>query len=134
MKTIIYIEDEQFKMGSVVDRFSKNYKVLRARNVEQALELIFDKKTTIDLILLDIMMAQSQTIVDPNRGRTMGLELLRHFKSHGKSIPVVCYTVVDNAEVVGALKKLGVIEVINKNQTLSYLEKVVDRILIGGEK
>jgi len=128
--TILYVEDEQWLMGGVVDYLSADYNVLRARNGDQALALLESGKHNIDLILLDIMMPQGDRIRDSRRGRTSGVEFARIvLQEQGYDTPIVCYTVVNDRRVHDELKQIGVKEIVSKRELPSELERVVKKYL-----
>jgi CheY-like chemotaxis protein len=130
LKTILYVEDEQFLMQGLKDGLSNDYRVLTARNSDQALQIITEKNKEIDLILLDIMMPQGKMIIDPNRGRTSGVELVKHLNQTMRlKTPIVCYTVVNEPEILQQLKELRVKEIISKNKPPSYVENVIKKYL-----
>ncbi len=125
-KTILYVEDELWLMGGIVDRLSAKYNVVTARSGDQALACLESGKHKIDLILLDIMMPQGKRIRTPDRGRTAGVEFARIvLVEKGLKIPIVCYTGANNPQVHDALYGLGVKEVVTKKRLSSELERVI---------
>lgn len=124
--TILYVDDEQWLMGGIVDSLSVDYKVFTASNADQALEMIKDQNLKIDLILLDVMMPSTARVPDPNRGRTSGVQLARRLlQEEGLQIPIVCYTVVDDRDVLEELREIGVKEVVSKDRLPSELEQII---------
>lgn len=129
-KTILYVEDELWVMGGVVDRLSTNYNVIEARNGDQALAYLESGEQGIDLILLDIMMPIGKRIRTANRGRTAGVEFARVVvEEKGLEIPIVCYTVVNDQAVHNRLRQLGVKSILTKKRLPSELERVIERHL-----
>lgn len=129
-RTILYVDDEQWLMGGIVDSLSVDYNVLTARNADQALTLLESGKHKIDLIVLDIMMPVGKRIRDPHRGRTSGVEFARIvLKQKEYDIPIVCYTVVNDRKVHSELKQIGVKEVVSKRALPSELETVIKKHL-----
>ena len=129
-RTILYVEDEQWLMGGIIDSLSVDYDVLTARNADQALETIESGEHKIDLIVLDIMMPPGKRIPDPRRGRTSGVEFARIvLQEKGYDIPIVCYTVVNDRKVHDRLRGLGVREIVSKKALPSELEQVIKQYL-----
>jgi len=129
--TILYVEDEQWHMGGIVDSLRVHYNVLTARNADEALSILEKAKDVVDLILLDIIMPSGQLVPDPNRGRTAGVSFARLFflEKIKPNIPIVCYTVVDDRKVIDELKSMGVKEVVSKRELPSELERIIRKYL-----
>jgi CheY-like chemotaxis protein len=129
-RTILYVEDEQWLMGGMVDYLSTDYDVLTARNGDQALSILESGKHKIDLILLDIMMPPGDKIRNSHRGRTSGVEFARIvLQEKGCDIPIVCYTVVNDRKVHRLLKQIGVREIVSKRTLPSELERIIKKYL-----
>ncbi len=127
--TILFIDDEQWLMSGVVDSLSVSYEMLTARTGDDGLKIIESGKHKIDLILLDIMMPDDQTILTLDRGRTAGVEVARILAEKGLTIPVVCYTGLRDKELNKRLTKLGVKEIVSKRALPSELKRVIQRVL-----
>jgi CheY-like chemotaxis protein len=126
----MYVEDEQWLMGGVVDSLSVDYNVVPARSGDQALTLLESGEHEIDLIVLDIMMPPGKRVRDSHRGRTSGVEFARIvLEEQGRDIPIVCYTVVTDGEVHNELRQIGVKEIVSKKALPSELEKVIKKYL-----
>jgi len=129
-KMILYVEDEQWMMEGVADRLSTNYEIVKARNVEQALDILKSNVLKIELILLDIMMPEGKEKYTSNRGRTSGVEFAKIVLEEMKlDIPIVCYTVVLNSILHKLLHDIGVKEIVSKKKLPSELEKVIEKHL-----
>lgn len=128
-RKILYVEDEQFLMGGLIDLLSLSYTVITARNADQAIDLL-EREAGLELILLDVMLPEGQKIRDPNRGRTAGLELVKKAKEKGISLPIICYTVVMDEKVLGELNELGA-TIISKAMSSSHLLSVIKDVIEG---
>jgi CheY-like chemotaxis protein len=130
-KTILYVEDEQWIMGGVIDSLANDYTVLKAKNADQALAIV-ENNQSIDLIILDIMMPPGTRVQNSHKGKTTGVELARiiidELKSH---VPIICYTVVNDPAVAAELMKLGIKEIISKKELPSELEVVIKKYIKG---
>lgn len=128
-KTILYVEDELFMMGGIVESLEFDYEVLTARNADEAVKILkSDKK--IDLIVLDIMMPSGEIIKDVNRGKTTGVGLANYIRDNISSkIPIICYTVYDDPSARKKLEKAKVNEIVSKERLPSYLEKIIKKYI-----
>lgn len=134
-KTILFVDDEQWIMSGVVDSLSVDYRVLTASNADDALLILEERAENVDLILLDIMMPVGQRVDDPRRGRTTGVGFARIALREMKlDIPIICYTVVDDADVVAELTKIGVSQIVFKDKLPSQLEAIIKRHLSAPSK
>jgi CheY-like chemotaxis protein len=128
--TILYVEDEQWMMGGIVDSLSVDYNVVRARNGDQALALLESGEHKIDLIVLDIMMPPGKRIKNAHRGRTAGVEFARIvLQEQKRATPIVCYTVVNDRTVHRELEQIGVKDIVPKRELPSELERVIRKYL-----
>jgi len=128
--TILYVEDEQWFMGGIVDSLSVDYNVIKARNADQALAFLESGKHKIGLILLDIMMPPGRRIRNSQRGRRTGVEFVREVLEKRKyNIPIVCYTVVNDRSVRSELMQIGVKEIVSKRALPSELEQIIRKHL-----
>jgi|APSaa5957512622_1039677.scaffolds.fasta_scaffold243357_2 CheY-like chemotaxis protein len=127
--TILFIDDEQWLMSGIVDSLSDSYNVVKARTGDDGLKIIESGNHDIALILLDIMMPEGQIISTHDRGRTSGVKVVSILKEMGATIPIVCYTGLNDREVHEQLVELGVNTVISKRTLPSKLERVIQRVL-----
>lgn len=126
---ILYVEDEQWIMGGIIDSLSIDYEVLTAKNADQALEII-ESNENIRLIILDIMMPPGIRVQNSHNGKTTGVELARIIVNELKSkMPIICYTVVNDPAVAEALWALGVKEIVSKKELPSELEVVIKKYI-----
>ena len=121
-KTILIVEDDIFLQGLEATKLKKEgYDIQNAANAAEAYK-IFDSKTPIDLMLLDLMLPD----ID---GFTI-LEKVRHDPVM-KDLPVVVFSNLSEEKDIERAKKLGISEfMIKSNFNLDELTKKV-RELIG---
>lgn len=130
MHTILYVEDEQWLMGGVILSLQEDYNVITARNADQALALVERQSQRIDLIVLDIMMPVGKDIIDPNHGRTSGVQLAHKLLIEDKlDVKIICYTVVTDPGIHAELMNYGVREIVSKTRTAEFLKEAIERIL-----
>jgi CheY-like chemotaxis protein len=127
--TILFIDDEQWLMSGIVDSLSDAYNIVKARTGSEGFRIIEAGKHELDLILLDIMMPEDETVTTNDRGRTSGVEVARTLKERGSTIPIVSYTGLDDGEVRERLTELGVKAVISKRTLPSELARVIQSVL-----
>lgn len=105
MKTILLVEDDP-TLSDLYEEFlsSEGFKVLKARDFEQGLNLAL--QGDVALILLDIMLAAN----------TSGLDLLKNLRENdkGKNIPVVMLTNIAKDKERDLALKLGAKEYLVK--------------------
>ncbi len=82
-KRCVLIVDDEVKMVRAIKDFlrANNFYILEAYNGEQALDIYFKHQTDIDLILLDVMMPE-----------TDGFEVLSTLRESGSLVPIVMLT------------------------------------------
>lgn len=124
--TTILIVDDEARMRKLIKDFLvvKNYKILEAKDGEEALDVFEENKEKIHLVLLDVMMPK----VD-------GWTVLRKIRSDSK-VPVIMLTArgEEQDELFGF--ELGVDEYVSKPFSPKILVARIEAILkrINGEK
>ena len=124
--TLILIVDDEARMRKLIKDFlvAKNYKILEAKDGEEALEVFETNKEKIDLVLLDVMMPK----ID-------GWTVLRKIRQESK-VPVIMLTArgEEQDELFGF--ELGVDEYISKPFSPKILVARIQAILkrTNGEK
>lgn len=113
-KTILIIDDEADIRTLLTEEFGKNFKVITARDGEEGLKRIFEKKP--DLVILDIKMP-----------RMNGLEVLRKTKAFFPTLPVVLCTAFSSYRTVYAASLADAFVV--KSPDLSELEETVQELI-----
>lgn len=123
--TILIVDDEK-RMRTLIKDFLtvKNFKIIEAADGEEAIEIFDEKKESIDLVILDVMMPK----VD-------GWTVLRTIRQNSK-VPVIMLTArgEEQDELFGF--ELGVDEYISKPFSPKILVARIEAILkrVNGEK
>ncbi len=119
-KTILYVEDDlelQEKNFSILRNFFK--KVLVASNGDEAYDIYLENQNTIDSIITDINM--------PN---TNGIELCKHIREYQKGLPLVIISAYTNTDYLLDSIDLNILTYITKpfttQKTLGLLDKFLD--------
>jgi CheY-like chemotaxis protein len=129
-KRIIWIEDDAYIIGSVVRPLEeRGYEIEIIENMRDALDRIEDLHQC-DLILLDVILPAGGKKWE--RERYVGLAILEHLREQSVITPILAFTVVQNQETREKLRKLGVVDILNKPILPSELEKAV--LAVFGEE
>lgn len=119
MNTTILVVDDERRIRKLLKDFlaKKDYEVIEAKDGEEALEIFEERKDTIDLILLDVMMPKLD-----------GWSVLRQIRQNSK-VPIIMLTArgEEQDELFGF--ELGVDEYISKPFSPKILVARVEAIL-----
>lgn len=115
MNTILFVDDEIHMLELMKMNFSKNYRVLTAKNGIEALDLI--RKNEIDLVVTDIKMPKMD-----------GMQLLEEIKT-SFDIPVIIVTAFGTIENAVEAIKNGAYDYITKPINLQDIESKIQRAL-----
>lgn len=119
MNTTILVVDDEQRIRKLLKDFlaKKDYEVIEAKDGEEALEIFEERKDTIDLILLDVMMPKFD-----------GWSVLRQIRQNSK-VPIIMLTArgEEQDELFGF--ELGVDEYISKPFSPKILVARVEAIL-----
>lgn len=101
---ILVVDDERLNLNVLSDLLRQDYKVILAKNGNQALDRI-NSENPPDLVLLDVVMPE----VD-------GYEVLRKIKAseHSKDIPVIFITALDSKQDEARGLEMGAVDYIRK--------------------
>lgn len=101
---ILVVDDERLNLNVLSDLLRQDYKVILAKNGNQALDRI-NSDNPPDLVLLDVIMPE----VD-------GYEVLRKIKAndHSKDIPVIFITALDSKQDEARGLEMGAVDYIRK--------------------
>lgn len=120
----ILVVDDEARMRKIVKDFlvAKDYTVLEAANGEEALDIMYDSKNKIDLVILDIMMPKMD-----------GWETCREIRKISK-VPIIMLTAKgdETDELLGY--DLGIDEYITKPFSPKILVARIDAILRRANK
>ncbi len=101
---ILVVDDERLNLNVLSDLLRQDYKVILAKNGNQALDRV-NSETPPDLVLLDVIMPE----ID-------GYEVLRKIKAndHTKDIPVIFITALDSKQDEARGLEMGAVDYIRK--------------------
>lgn len=124
----VLVADDEFRIRKLLAEFlvREGYKVLEAEDGEKAIDLLFDSKTKIDLVILDVMM--------PKYDGWFVLERIREFST----VPVIMLTA--RSDEYDQLKgfKLGADDYVTKpfspSVLMARINKIVKREKSGTEE
>ncbi len=120
MKKTILVVDDELRMRKLIKDFlkQKEFEIIEAGDGEEALNIYNNKKNSIDLIILDVMMPKLD-----------GWSVLRQIRQENKQIPVVMLTArsEEQDELFGF--ELGVDEYITKPFSPKLMVARVEAIL-----
>jgi len=115
----VLVADDEFRIRKLLADFlvREGYKVLEAEDGEKAIDLLFDSKTKVDLVILDVMM--------PKYDGWFVLERIREFST----VPVIMLTA--RSDEYDQLKgfKLGADDYVTKPFSPSVLMARINKIL-----
>lgn len=122
--TYVLVVDDEYRIRRLVSDFLKreDYRVLEAEDGEEAMDILFESKQKIDLVILDVMM--------PKYDGWYVLERIRDFMS----IPVIMLTA--RSEEYDQLKgfKLGADDYVTKPFSPSVLMARINKLLKRDKK
>lgn len=118
--TILIVDDKRVNRFMLHGMFSNQYKILEGENGTSAIQMIEKHKEEISIILLDLIMPESD-----------GFSVLEYMKEKGISgkIPVVLITVSDSDETIGRAYEYEVADCIQKPFQEDAVRKRIERIL-----
>lgn len=135
LKTILFVDDEEFRMKAHADYLCiKGFDVIYAAEFEKALKKFEDNKENIDLIILDIMIPvedvklteEEEKITE--QGISTGLVLYDRIRKK-KKIKTIVLTVRDDIEK--AINDRGIESYLKKpimpNKLLEDINKILER-------
>lgn len=123
-KTILVVEDQPDMMDYVSEILGEKYKVVKAFNGVQALNILNGKKDEIDVIISDIVMPAMD-----------GFELLESVQNTPtlKTIPVILLTTLSEDQYLRKALKIGVGGYLPKPFNRNELLRICDRVQMPGE-
>lgn len=118
-KHILIIDDDITSLDIISYFFEeKGYQVDRCADGHAAIEYV--KKTTPDLLLVDLLMPQINGVETVKRVRSLGLE----------SVPIIAFTAVDDPELHREAMEAGCNEVLTKpcptDKLLKHIQKYLE--------
>jgi CheY-like chemotaxis protein len=118
-QTILVVEDSAFTRQALVDSLEMlNYRTLTASNGRQALEILLERGSEIDLVISDVIMPEMS-----------GMGLVREMIDHGITVRTVLLTGHYPGKEMDDLRKRGLVELLDKPPSLEKLSETVGRLL-----
>lgn len=137
-KRILWIEDEIYKIGDLVDGFRvrEDIEVIEADTEDEWRRELSSKAGYFDLVILDIRLPRGGRIVDenPEHWTRRGKKLLVDLKQRWPDTPVVVFTALPADEHEDRIRALGADDYIEKPVLVRKFEEVIFRRLGIEEK
>jgi DNA-binding response OmpR family regulator len=106
-KTILLIDDEQGLLEALDDALShEGYRVLKATTAERGLDIL--SRERVDLVTVDMMLPPGPGLEDRVSSQRTGLYICEQIVSKYPSVDVFCLSVVNDANLIKEVQKLGV--------------------------
>lgn len=127
-KTILYVEDD-LELQKNISLILKNFfdKVLIASDGDEAYDIYLENQNTIDIMITDINM--------PN---TDGIQLCKHIREYQKELPIVILSAYTNTDYLLDSIDLNVLTYITKpfttQKTLGLLDKFLEFFELNNQK
>ncbi|WP_298140591.1 response regulator [Flavobacterium sp.] len=114
MNKILIADEEKWFLEAVTDRIDAEYGMNHydfVLNGSDALELL--NKSNYKMIILDMMMPLGKDLELPENEPNLmfGIYILRLIRNINRSIPVVCYTILDDNVLKKQIKDLDAIHI-----------------------
>jgi len=110
MKTILLVDDEIYATDSYVARLrDRGLRILLARTLAEAKQLISDNCSEINIVVTDVMMppGEGEDLVETHGGYRSGMTLARWIKQSYSDLPVVALTMAIDREIEEWFLDLG---------------------------
>ena len=127
-KTILYVEDD-LELQKNISLILKNFfnKVLIASDGDEAYDIYLENQNTIDIMITDINM--------PN---TDGIQLCKHIREYQKELPIVILSAYTNTDYLLDSIDLNVLTYVTKpfttQKTLTLLDKFLEFFQLNNQK
>jgi DNA-binding response OmpR family regulator len=106
-KTVLLIDDEQSFLEPLADALVfEGYRVLKARTVEEAVNLL--KSEHIDLVTIDIMLDPGEGLSHKVNSHSSGLLLCRYVREKYPEIDAFSISVVSDSSTIKSIESLGI--------------------------
>lgn len=106
-KVVLLVDDEQSFLSPLADALDyEGYRVLRASNVTDALQIL--EKEKIDLITIDIMLDPGTALENTVDSQTAGLYLCREVRKKYPKLDAFAISVVSDMETIKQIQSIGV--------------------------
>ncbi|KYC46517.1 MAG: osmolarity response regulator [Candidatus Methanofastidiosum methylothiophilum] len=126
---ILWVEDDSMRIDETMTLLrDAGYDIRTAKNIKEAEIELKNLKDELELIILDLILPSGELKGDLMK-RYLGLELLRRLRNEGNKVPVIVFTVVEDAKIEKELSKLNVRVILHKGRLFPEdLEKYVKRV------
>src|SRR5689334_685673 len=99
---ILFVDDEQRRMGAFIEELERSFEVCFIKEVDEALFFFEENVTSIDLLILDIMMPSGHVFrdVDTQYGLITGVYFYDRIRQWAPDLPVIILTNVTDERVM----------------------------------
>ena len=106
-KTVLLVDDDQWFLEPLVDGLvHEGYRVLTARNVEDALATL--SREAVDLVTIDIMLDPGETLHKTVDTHSAGMYLCQEIKNRYPQMEAFCVSVVNDPDIIRNIQNLGI--------------------------
>jgi CheY-like chemotaxis protein len=106
-KTVLLVDDEQMFLEALEDALSyEGYRVLKARDVSSALEIL--KQEHVHVVSIDIMISPGTRLEDTVSSQEAGLYLCERVTREYPDVDAFCLSVANDPETIRRIKRLGI--------------------------
>jgi DNA-binding response OmpR family regulator len=106
-KTVLLVDDEQTFLEALEDALSyEGYRVIKARDVSTALEILNQEK--VDLVSIDIMISPGAGLEDSVSSQVAGVYLCERVTRDHPNVNAVCLSVANDSDTIRQIKRLGI--------------------------
>lgn len=130
-KILLFDDEEDLLMDLSLLLEDHDFKVVCARSVSEALDLI--EIEDFDAVLLDMQMPPSKNMVaeSVDHGRTTGIAVAELMKAKKPDILIVALTVVSEPSIHERMKKVGISAIIQKPSDLMPIIETLNKEIQG---
>jgi DNA-binding NarL/FixJ family response regulator len=130
VKTILLGDDEQHALLPLkLKLHAKGYRVLEASTVEVVLELL--KATTVDLVIIDIMMDPGESLRQELDAHTAGAQALPLIKQISPRTKIICLSVISDHSIMKMVRKSGALFVSKGETSLRKMSEIIESKITG---
>ena len=118
--TILVVDDQKLNVQVIMESLKEKYRIIKAHDGFEAIDILNKEFANIKLILSDIVMPKMD-----------GIELLEKINSNKlfAKIPVLMITAYGESERISKALELGAVDIINKPFDVEILQKRIENLL-----